>query len=244
MNKKSFILYNDYAQHINLLSNEQAGVLIKNIFSYTGDEPLAEMDAATAMAFSFIKAALDRDVDKYDEIIEKRKEAGRLGGYAKAQNRSLANAKSAKQNLANASKGKQNLANLADNDNDNDNVNDNENIYIVGKPDYAGIISHLNDKAGTRYRPGSGKTQGYINARYNEGYTLEDFKTVIDKKCEEWIGTDMEKFLRPETLFGPKFESYLNARTSKPKAKQNSFTSHQGPDTIDYEALKRKIYAN
>lgn len=116
--------------------------------------------------------------------------------------------------------------------------------HIVGKPDYAGIIAHLNEKAGTNYRPGSGKTQTCINARFNEGFTVEDFKTVIDKKCEEWIGTDMEKFLRPETLFGPKFESYLNARTTKPKAKQNSFTSHQRSDTTDYDALAKKIFVN
>jgi len=46
----------------------------------------------------------------------------------------------------------------------------------------------------------------------NDGYKLEDFQTVISKKCAEWKGTDMEKYLRPETLFGTKFESYLNAK--------------------------------
>ena len=115
---------------------------------------------------------------------------------------------------------------------------------IVGKPDYAAIIARLNEKAGTNYKPGSSKTQTCINARFNEGFTLEDFETVIDKKCDEWIGTDMEKYLRPETLFGPKFESYLNARAIKPKAKQNSFTSHQRSDTTDYDALAKKIFVN
>ena len=41
-------------------------------------------------------------------------------------------------------------------------------------------------------------------------YSLDDFKTVIDKKCVDWMNTDMQKYLRPETLFGTKFESYLN----------------------------------
>lgn len=49
-----------------------------------------------------------------------------------------------------------------------------------------------------------------MNARLNEGYTVEDFYTVIDKKYDEWQGTEREKYLRPETLFGNKFESYLN----------------------------------
>lgn len=46
----------------------------------------------------------------------------------------------------------------------------------------------------------------------NEGFSVEDFKTVIDKKYNDWKGTEWEKYLRPETLFGAKFESYLNQK--------------------------------
>ena len=80
---------------------------------------------------------------------------------------------------------------------------------------YTEIVSHLNEKAGTKYRATSAKTKTVIHARLAEGFTLEDFKTVIDKKCSEWLGTDYEKFLRPETLFGTKFEGYLNQNTGK-----------------------------
>jgi hypothetical protein len=52
-----------------------------------------------------------------------------------------------------------------------------------------------------------------------EGYSVDDFITVIDKKCLDWLNTDYEQYLRPETLFGTKFESYLNAKVTK---KQNS----------------------
>lgn len=76
------------------------------------------------------------------------------------------------------------------------------------------IIARLNEKAGTHYRPSSKATQGHINARLAEGYTVEDFYTVIDKKCAEWKGGKMEQYLRPETLFGSKFENYLNAPAS------------------------------
>lgn len=76
---------------------------------------------------------------------------------------------------------------------------------------YTAVVAYLNEKAGTKYRPTSAKTKAAIHARLSEGFTLEDFKTVIDKKCAEWIGTEWEKFLRPETLFGTKFEGYLNA---------------------------------
>lgn len=70
---------------------------------------------------------------------------------------------------------------------------------------------------GTRYRHGSDINKKYINARLNEGYTVDDFYEVIDKKYDEWQGTEMEKYLRPETLFGNKFESYLNQNIVKSK---------------------------
>lgn len=82
---------------------------------------------------------------------------------------------------------------------------------------YCAVIEHLNRVAGTNYRASAQATQRHINARVAEGFTLDDFKAVINKKCTEWRGTDMEKYLRPETLFGSKFESYLNAPTVKRK---------------------------
>lgn len=74
------------------------------------------------------------------------------------------------------------------------------------------VVIHLNEKAGTKYKSSSKNTTKHIQARIREGYTLEDFKTVIDKKCSEWLNTDMEKYLCPETLFGSKFEKYLNQK--------------------------------
>lgn len=72
------------------------------------------------------------------------------------------------------------------------------------------IVDYLNQKLGKHYRPNSANIQKHINARLNEGYTFEDFKIVIDKKYDDWIDTEYEKYLRPETLFGSKFDSYLN----------------------------------
>lgn len=80
---------------------------------------------------------------------------------------------------------------------------------------YIKIVSHLNEKAGTKYRHTTPKTKTAIHARLAEGFTLDDFLTVIDKKCADWMGTEWEKFLRPETLFGTKFEGYLNAKAGK-----------------------------
>lgn len=84
-----------------------------------------------------------------------------------------------------------------------DNIGDKKEIYTR-------ICTRLNEKAGTAYRPTSGATQRLIKARLAEGFTVEDFYKVIDTKCTEWARTDMAKYLRPETLFGTKFENYLN----------------------------------
>lgn len=92
------------------------------------------------------------------------------------------------------------------------------NILINKKEDniiYCQIIDYLNEKAGTSYRANSKSTQSHINARLSEKYTLDDFKKVIDNKVAEWKGTEFEQYLRPATLFGTKFESYLNAKVNK-----------------------------
>lgn len=80
------------------------------------------------------------------------------------------------------------------------------NINIIKE-----IIDYLNNKLGTKYNYNTKSTQRHINARLAEGRTLEEFKAVIDKKYDEWGCNDkMKNYLRPETLFGTKFESYLN----------------------------------
>lgn len=97
---------------------------------------------------------------------------------------------------------------------------------LSGKPDgastskkandeipYKLIIDLLNKKAGTRYRHTTDKTRKLIKKLWKDGFRFEDFKHVILVKTEEWLNDPaMNKFLRPETLFGTKFESYLNQK--------------------------------
>jgi uncharacterized phage protein (TIGR02220 family) len=76
---------------------------------------------------------------------------------------------------------------------------------------YKDVIDYLNKKTGKRYRHTTGATQRHIRARQKEGFVLQDFYAVIDVKCSQWLNDkNMSKYLRPETLFGEKFESYLN----------------------------------
>lgn len=107
-----------------------------------------------------------------------------------------------------------------DNDNDNDRSGDvssndtstnrdkEENKQII-----ADVIAYLNEKTGKNYRASGENVKKLIRGRLAEGYTLDDFRAVIDVKCAEWLGSDYEKYLRPTTLFqSGKFDGYLNQR--------------------------------
>lgn len=119
---------------------------------------------------------------------------------------------------------------LPDGQTNNNNLKNNKNSN--NKELYTAILSRLNEKAGTNYRASSKATQGHINARLGEGYTVEDFYSVIDKKCAEWKGGEMEKYLRPETLFGSKFENYLNA-PAVPTRGANGIAVNNTPSDLD-----------
>jgi uncharacterized phage protein (TIGR02220 family) len=84
------------------------------------------------------------------------------------------------------------------------------------------IIEYLNECTGKSYKTNSKIAISNINARLKEGYTLDDFKKVIFVKSTKWIGSKMEDYLTPNTLFGTKFESYLNENINTPKTSQES----------------------
>lgn len=75
---------------------------------------------------------------------------------------------------------------------------------------YKEIIDYLNLKTGKNYRANIQKNKALIKARWSEGYQLDDFKQVIENMVKNWHGTEYAKYLRPETLFGTKFDGYLN----------------------------------
>ena len=85
---------------------------------------------------------------------------------------------------------------------------------------YEEIVQYLNQKTGKNFKSTSKATQRHIKARFTDGFVLDDFKQVIDNKCGDWLrDRKMKEYLRPETLFGTKFESYLNSKstTARPK---------------------------
>ena len=110
----------------------------------------------------------------------------------------------------------------------------NTDVHADVKP-YKDIVSYLNEKAGKRYKPTSKKIQSLINARMKEGFTLEDFKIVIDNKCAQWLRDEkMNEYLRPSTLFGTKFEEYLNSGGRKDGG-------YNGSNRNNYRTMGEKV---
>ncbi|MEH7523578.1 conserved phage C-terminal domain-containing protein [Bacillus sp. JJ1503] len=89
---------------------------------------------------------------------------------------------------------------------------------------FSEVIQYLNDKTNATYRAGTRKSMELIRARWKEGFRLDDFKKVIDLKAAEWLNDpNWNKYLRPETLFGTKFESYLNQKSPKKQWREEDF---------------------
>lgn len=100
------------------------------------------------------------------------------------------------------------------------NINNNKLLYSREELEsiIKTIIDYLNLKCNKSYHYDTKSTINFIKARLKEGFTVEDFTKVIDIKCNEWLeDKHWSKFLRPETLFGTKFEGYLNQSDSVSK---------------------------
>lgn len=117
------------------------------------------------------------------------------------------------------------------NNNDKNDKNDKkDNIYTR-------VITRLNEKASKNFKSATKKTKTSIDARLKEGFVEEDFYKVIDIKCNDWLNNnEMNKFLRPETLFGNKFESYLNQSSNKQiTVKSNETNSIENIQSINFK---------
>ena len=95
------------------------------------------------------------------------------------------------------------------------------------------IINHLNNVTGSSFRHQTESTRKHINARLNEGFTVNDIKMVINDRSAYWKNDPkMAEYLRPSTLFAGKFESYFNAAKTRPAPQ-----SHRPPTSIDHGSL-------
>ena len=185
--KNSFVLYNEYKEQFSLLSNEEAGRLIMAIFEYTESGNIPELEGMTLMAFSFIKKQLDRDSEKYEKTVEKRKEAGKTGGRPKA-NGSDEEAKKANGFSKKQTKAKKPVDVYVNEDVDEDvdvdvdvDVNDDVDVDVKDKTDYQLIADMYNATCVSfpRCTALSDSRKKAIKARLNK-YSYADFQRLFD----------------------------------------------------------------
>ena len=221
--KSSFVMYNEWGDAIDLMSYEQKGMILEALLNYNrGLEVSFDADPSLKFIFAMFKQRIDSDRERYQKVCGAKAAAGTKGGEAKAAKQNVAEASKAsicQEDVAEASICQQNLANVADSDSDSDSESDSDSGFDLDsgsekdseKQNIKTIVEYLNGVIGAHYKPDTPKTVSLIKARMREGFTVDDFKTVIDKKAAHWARDgDMQKYLRPETLFGTKFEGYLN----------------------------------
>ena len=167
------------------------------------EKGLIEKEEQTINGVKYCSYRVKNSTDEAQEVVQKLHEGSAKIAQEVVQKLHEGSAKTAPNNI---------LYNIVDNIVDNNIV---ENAEKHDMKVITEIVDYLNEKAHKKYRSNNKATMRHINARLKEGRTLSDFKQVIDNRCATWLGTDMEQYLRPETLFGSKFESYLNARAPK-----------------------------
>ena len=208
-----FTIYKEYYELITLLTEREQQELLLAITKFMFEDVEPTLNDKQTKIFNNLRRPL-----------EKSKKRSKCGSIAKSNENQEENETKTKENQKeiktksnenqkeNESKTHQDVNVIV---NVNDNVDVNVNKITIAE--IKGIIEYLNIKSNSHYKYSTDKTQTLIKARIKDGFTLDDFKIVIDKKCEEWLGTDFEKFLRPETLFSNKFEGYLNQKITAKK---------------------------
>ncbi|SUM14899.1 conserved phage C-terminal domain-containing protein [Staphylococcus epidermidis] len=159
----------------------------------------------------------------YIQRNRKRDKSGRLNGYEylvyeQPHHIRFSNVGKTVNGKTNNGKNVNGKSHTTNNNSTNNDFNNNDENILSGNPTmsripYKEIVDYLNEKTGKNFKHKTAKTRKFIEARWNQDFRLDDFKKVIDIKTYEWLNTDSDKYLRPETLFGTKFESYLNQKT-------------------------------
>ena len=211
-----FYFQDDYWEAVNELPIKQRNQVIVAIvnYYYTLEEP--ELKGAPKAVFCAVRERVKKARQEADRKRTNRGQIADINGTESGQNQDR-NRTNSECSLNKEGEGEGNKEGIA---------------KAIPKKDtqtIAEVIDYLNAKLGTRYKATSVQASKHINARINEGYTLDDFKAVIDKKCSQWKNDpNMAKFLRPETLFGTKFDGYLNEPVSEKEVKADEIFSGIG----------------
>ena len=233
--RESIVFYKSFYEGIRYLSPEEQLKAFYAIFDYAFDGVLPEGDSPALCAFYMAKPLMDANYKRY--------ESGQKGGRPKKEKPEVSSEEAGEKPMVLESGI---LPKPNENENKQVTVNEKERNASGTSADRSGypyreIIDYLNQAVGASFRAGSKDTRGLIRRRMEEGFSLEDFKQVIDRKSREWGKLpqpgekDMRPYLRPSTLFGERFESYLNQPQTAGEPSENRRGSY------DIEAFERSL---
>lgn len=246
---ESMIFYKSFYDAIKGLDADIQLEIYNAVFEYGLNGVQAELSPIASAIFTLIKPQIDAN--------NIRKENGKKGGRPSKEK---TEAKPKENQNKTETKPKETKPEPNVNANANANVNANDNIYSVGETrpdtpktkkddqsekDIQAIVDYLNEKTQAKYSAKTNETRKSILARLKDGYTIDDFKAVIDSKVKEWFNdAEMRKYLRPSTLFRPSnFESYLNEANRPAVKSKNQFNNFE-QNQYDYDELERRLTAN
>ena len=237
MKRDSFIFYRSFMEGLNCFDDQVRLNVYDAILSYALDGEETELSGEARGLFSLIKPQIDANNKRYVNG-QKGAAFGKLGGRPKNPEGVI------DKNPSGVSEMK---TQKTPNENENENVNVNEKKNNVGKPDtfdpdIKEIVDYLNQKTQSNFKTKTAETRKSITARLKEGYTVEDFKRVIDSKSSDWADSErMREYLRPSTLFRPaNFEAYLN-EANRPKVKKKAEFEQR---EYDFDELERQLMQN
>ena len=217
--RDSMIFYKSFADALKALPDKDRLELYDAIFAFGIYDEEPKLSGVNSAVFTLVRPQIEANNRKYEN--------GSKGGRPKNQtetktkpnnNQSITKTKPNDNQTITKAKPNHNQTITKPKPNDNDNVNDNENEKGNGNYNASGsddvslsLLSYLNQKTGSSY-PASKGTMQLIKEKLSEGYTVDQIKSVVDKKFAEWsCDGKMRSYLRPSTLFGDRFEEYLNA---------------------------------
>ena len=216
MKDPAFLFYSsDFIAGTMFMTDEQVGKYIRLLCAQHQLGPLSEEDmlfiCKTPDAKILSKFKKDENGLYYNERLEKESDKRRKYSESRSNNRKNAKSKASKSEDKKDTVDSYEPSCDGHMGNENRNINKDKNDIEIKE-----IVSFLNAAVDSNYRASSKSTKSHINARLKEGFTVDDFKAVIVKKCNEWKSdAKMSAYLRPETLFGAKFEGYLNQMERK-----------------------------
>ena len=202
--QKGFIVYGDIKEVIDELPDDQTAQLFRGMVNYFVEGKDPKFSGSLKYIFIPIRQQMDRNADKYEKKCEKMREnANRRWKNAKASNGMQLDANDANTKTNTDTNTKKDT----DTDTDTDTMSPESDAGSLS----LFLIDYLNKRAGTSYEV-SGSVRAMVGELLDMGYSQSQMRTVIDKKCAEWLNDEkMRGYLRPSTLFGDKFSEYLNA---------------------------------